>query len=474
MAAAEVGTEETAVKMARALKVCGRVLVWGAGFLLVAVLLWFAANRFLDERPDPRREAFLLPGTGVPDEENLAVGIAGLGAPSGADFMKFGSEVRKLHESYADWHEIERNVHGLGELKLTVESEQIRCWIDPDWEGWKGFKECLPFDKAPRVLADNRELLDRYKRLYRLERHVAFGFREVDLMSFAKLAVAEMRLDMRARRYEAAYAKWRDHFRFTRNYLRGQNGWIGKSIGMVDLAFNLQLLEDLLVMRPSLSHVHYAELLELLRPRGIGLIEPDALARAQYVDLERYLRTPYARDPELSDTLDWLGWKLGQEHRILNRYLAYSMDYGNVLRLSWTEMPGTFSKLRERYVTLGWNDLIDPFGAILLLRQIHWQLKLTSTLRQVYIEDGRLRLASLVVRIVSGHVADEQIPHFLLEAPTELNDPFSGKSMRWDAKYGRLYFVTSDDGCEIAPFRVPAWNTAGKRRAPKPADWWIC
>lgn len=458
----------------RALKLCGRILAWGAGFLLAAVILWLAANRLLDERPDPSREAFLLPGTGVPDEENLAVGIAGLGAPSGADFMKFGSQVRKLYEAHADWHEIQRKVHGPGELKLTVESGQITCWIDPDWDGWKGFKECLPFDKAPQVLADNRELLERYKRLYHLERNVAFGFLDRDLISFAKLAVAEMRLDIQAGRYETAYAKWRDHLRFTLNYLRGQNNWVGKSIGMVDFGSSLPVIEDVLVRRPSLARVHYAELLELLQPQGIGLINPGGLARAQYLDLERYLRTLYMEVPELSDTIDWLGWKLGQENRVLNRYLAYSMDYGNALDLPWPELPGALSKLREQYVTLRWSDLIDPFGAILLLRQIHWQVEPTSTLRQAYILDGRLRLASLVVRIVGERVRDERIADFLVEVPAELTDPFSGRPMRWDAKHGRLYFVASDDGCEISAFRVPAWDAAGKRRAPKPADWRIC
>lgn len=241
------------------LTLCARVLAWAVGSLFALALLWLAANRVLDERPDPRRDVFLRPGSGVPDAENLAVGIAGLDAPSGADFMAFGAEVKKLYEACAAWPDIQRKVHGPGELKLSVEGAQIQCWVDPDWDGWSGFKECLSFDQAPKVLGDNRELLGRYKALYRLDRNAGFGFLERDLITFTRLAVAEMRLDMKKGRYEAAYAKWRDHFRFTRNHLHGTSGWVSRAVGMVDLGLGFAVIEDLLVMSPSLARASIPE-----------------------------------------------------------------------------------------------------------------------------------------------------------------------------------------------------------------------
>ncbi len=162
--------------------------------------------------------------------------------------------------------------------------------------------------------------------------------------------------------------------------------------------------------------------------------------------------------------------KLGQQNRILNRDLAYSMDYADVLRRPWTELPDGFSRMEHDYASLGWKDVVDPFGSILLLRLTEWQLKPTETLRQAYILDGRLRLATSVVRMARDRVRDEDIPAFLANAATELRNPFSSKPMQWDSKNGRIYFISSDDGCDITPFRVPVWDANSARRPPKDAE----
>jgi len=462
------------MRLEGALKVCARVLAWAVGCLFALALLWLAANRLLDERPDPRRDVFLRPGSWVPDAENLAVGIAGLGAPSGADFMAFGAEVRKLYEARATWPDIQRKIHGPGELKLSVKGAQIECWVDPDWDGWSGFKECLSFDQAPKVLAQNRELLERYKALYRLNRNAGFGFLDRELITLTRLAVAEMRLDMKRGRHEAAYAKWRDHFRFARNHLHGQGTWVSRAVGMVDLGLAFPVIEDLLVMRPSLTRIHSAELREVLHPEGVGLIDPEGVARAEYLQLERFFETPYTESEGFQDTFEWLAWKLGQRNRTLNRYLAYSIDYTEVLRRPWAELPGALSSLHDRYASPGWRDLIDPFGYALLRLSTDWQRKPPEMLRQTYILDGRLRLATLVVRIARERIKDEGIPAFLENAAPELVDPFSNRPMRWDAKNGRIYFISSDDGCDISPFRVPVWDAKSSRRPPKHVEWTIC
>jgi hypothetical protein len=65
-----------------------RIIIWSVAGIAAILLLWFAANRLFDERPDPRREAFLTSAEGVvPDAENLAIGIAGLGAQERSDLF---------------------------------------------------------------------------------------------------------------------------------------------------------------------------------------------------------------------------------------------------------------------------------------------------------------------------------------------------------------------------------------------------
>jgi hypothetical protein len=449
-----------------------RVLAWSALVLFALILVWLGANRLLDQRPDPRRDTFLRSADGdLPDERNIAVGVLGLNAPRGADFMRHGAELGKLYRGNAPFSEIERKAHGPGELKLTVVSGQITCWIDPDWPAQPG---CLPFDRAPKILAENRELLGRYKALYRLERLENIAFRGALLVDLSKLAVAEMRLDMRKRDYDAAYAKWRDQFRFARNYLRGRDGWVGKAIGLVDLGLSLPVIEDLLLRKPSLARSHYGELVELLRPEGIDAINPAGLVRAEYLLLDRFFQEPTAQQAQYEDWIDAWARRLGQPNRMRNWYLGYSIDYAEVLRRPWSRLPEEFEKMKEKYYSLGWDGVIDPFGSLLMLRTVDWQLKTFGMLRQVYILDGRMRLATLAVRIVNERVRDRDIPAFLAAAGPELSDPFSGKPMQWDEKNGRIYFPQDSDACAISPFRVPVRDTAGGRKPAKQTDWRRC
>jgi hypothetical protein len=394
-----------------------------------------------------------------------------LDAPPGSDFTKHGTALKQLYDSHAPWPDIQREKQRPDALKITADSRQLDCWMDPDWPAWK---DCLPFSGAPQALAENREILARYKALYKIDRYESFGEWDQQLIPLTKLAVVEIRWDMRNGNYEAAYRKWRENFRFTKNHLRRQSGWVGKSIGLVDFGLSFPVIEDLLVKQPSLARIHFDELQGLLHPGGIEMIDPVGVARAEYLLLERFFGTPYIARPEYEDRLEWLGWKFGQRNRTQNRYLSYSMELVTVLRRPWTSLAAGLAKTIDRNESIGLDFVIDPFGSLLFFKNIYWQNKLTSLLRQVYIYDGKLRLATLVVRAAHDQIKDADIPAFLGNAGPELYDPFSNKPMLWDPKNGRIYFVNDDDKCSITPVRVPVWNAKSGRRSPKHADWAIC
>lgn len=449
-----------------------RVLAWGIGALAILALAWFAANRLLDARPDSRREEFLRSAsTEVPDAQNIAVGMAGLGAPSGTDFMKLGSTVKKLYDGYAAWPEIERTAQGPDQLNLTVDNHELNCLMDLAWYDSKG---CPPAEKAAQVLLENREILRRYKGLYRLERNVGFGAITKLTIPATKLAILEVRVDMRAGNYEGAYRKWRDQFRFVKTYLRGQDDWVGKAIGVVDFGLSLTVFDDLLVSRPSLARSHFEELVDLLKPEGIAMFDLAGTARAEYLHLEHFFRAPYFASPMYEDRLEWLAWHLAQRNRTQNRYLAYSIDLQTVLREPWATLPDSLTKTVARHDSFGWELVIDPFGSLVVTMNIGWQPKLIPMLRQLYLADGKLRLATLVVRMNHDGVKDADIPAFLDRAGPELSDPLSNKPMLWDAKNGRVYFLNQEDACSITTVRVPVWDASGGRSPPKYVDSRIC
>jgi hypothetical protein len=88
--------------MTSVLRLTAKALVWLFAAVIAMVIVWFAANRLLDEAPDPGREAFLVSaGDRIPDDQNAAVGILGLTAPPGTDFVQHGSRIKALYERSA-------------------------------------------------------------------------------------------------------------------------------------------------------------------------------------------------------------------------------------------------------------------------------------------------------------------------------------------------------------------------------------
>jgi len=459
--------------MNRFVRAFGRITIRILVGIFVISLIWFAANRLFDERPDPQRAAFVSPPEEpIPDKQNIAVGIVGLGAPRGADFLEFGVHMKELYDRRVPSAEIQRELHGTNELRLSATHDEIKCWIDP--ENYQS-KSCLPFDKVPEVLKHNRELLERYKRIQRLSANANTRFWPSILMDLTNLSVAEMRLDMQAGNYEAAYAKWRDQFRFVRTYLRGRDTWVGKMIGLVMVGSSLPVLEDLLVRKPQLARAHADELLEVLRPGGIEAFNLSSSMRADYLEIDAFLRGSFPESDPFSDTIDRLAQKLVQKERFGNRYSRYSQDYIRALHKPWPESVEELQRLRGEYVeSFGWKDLVDPFGWILFARHVRWQLKSTSTLQQMNIVDGRLRLATLVVQMLNSGVRDKDISAFLERADSRLKDPFTGNPMTWDPEHGRIYFVGADYKCLINYVRVPVLDPRSGRPSPKVTDARIC
>jgi len=437
-------------------RAAARVTVWLFAGLLSLVAVWFAANRLLDESPHPERLAFV--GTSsdqVPDSQNVAVGILGLTAPEGSDFVSYGGQVKALYMTQTPWSQIQDMVTGPNALRPSVGSDQTICWLDPDQPIWKG---CLPFDQAPMVLEQNKRLLERLKALRRLDGFSGFfNYYNEAYLLLLRLSVAEMHLALRERNYEAAYRKWRDQYGFVKGNLRGPDVWVGKAIGLVAFGTTLPFLESLLLATPEIARTHAPELLELLRPEGMEAFNPGGIARAEYWLLNNSLESLPDDTPLGTDRLHWLAYHLGQRNRILNRYSVFAPEYAAALRLPWAEMEIESSRLREKYLYPSAGDfLIDPFGSLYLATFIDSQLGIREMPRQMHVTDGKLRLATLVVRIINERITDDDISRFLASVGPELQDPFTGTPMRWDPKDRKIYFPDPSDKCIVgAFFRVP-------------------
>jgi hypothetical protein len=448
------------IKPITVLRTIGRIAIGLAASIIGLGAIWFTANRVLDESPDPRRVAYLSTNSDkIPDPQNIAVGILGLTAPSGSDFMQYGAQAKAVHETNATWSQVQAVPNGPKDLQPTVESNQVLCWLDPDSPPWKG---CLPVDQVPLVLQENRELLTRYKELYFLDDYAnADTLFNQSFLIVLELSIAEMRLDLRQRNYESAYRKCRNQLLFVRKILRGADGFFGKSIGLVAVGYTLPVLDDILSASPNIAKEHGGELLALLRPENTELYNPESTARAEFALVNRFLQSPSGQKVSWDDsTLSWMAFHLGQKNRMLNRLFVFFQEYGSALRLPWKQMNMDLDRLRENYVQLSdWDFVIDPFGSMFVRQQMRTPLQSQVSLAQMYILSGKFRLTSLMVRIVNDNVRDGDIPQFLVSANQSLYDPFSEKPMRWDGKARSICF--SDPNEFPVCVRVPALGAIG-------------
>lgn len=446
-----------------------KVVLGTLAVLVAFVALWFAGNRWLDESPDPNRDAFLVSASDqLPDEGNIAIGILGLTAPRGHDFLEYGAKVKALDRKNAPWPEVQQMVRGPNTLQPTTESQQITCWLDPDNLQMKG---CLPFDQAPVVIAENREILERYKQLHQMRAYSGLGWTNNQAyLSVTKLAVAEIHVDLQKRDAASAYRKWRDQVFLARNTLRGPDTWVGKAVGLVVIGMSLPVLESILLADPKLAKQHASELKTLLRPEGIKGFNPEGIVRAEYV----LLRNAFESEPQQVgdwpvDRLHWLAYHVGQRERILNRYYFFARDYAAILSLPWPLFEKEVQRLRETFdYPSAWDISVDPFGSLFLADYVEGQLKTRQMIRQMHIIDGRLRLSTLLVRIIDERIADTAIAQFLESAGPEFSDPFTGKPMRWDPKERTIYFPDPEYPCAMyTSLRVPP-SAARSAAAPQP------
>jgi hypothetical protein len=452
----------------RVVKIAFRFFIWTFGLLFGLALTWFAANRELDE-PASLQEITLarLAVDTAPDDHSVAAGIAGLSAPPGTDFMQYGVRVRAMARDGVADSQVRAMIEGPGTLQPTVAGKAIDCWGSPDWPVFEG---CLPFDQMGKVLADNKELLQRFKALYALDGHTGFsGPYNAAFLTAMRLAVVDIQNDLREGRVDDAYGKWRDLFRFVRNNLRATDTWAGRTLGLVALGLTFPALDSMLFHHPELAKAHGAELLELLKPEGVTGFGPDGIVRGEFRTLADALNHP--RDGGQAwahGKLEWLAFHLGQKNRILNRYAEFAKEYAYMLRLPLPEMGKEAVLLETKFAQASdWEMVIDPFGSLFLNRFIGSELQAKELVRQMLIYDGRLRLATLLVELINQNVKDADIPKFLTAAGPRFADPFAGKPALWDAKGRNIYFPDPRDKCENAgQFRVRV--PAGVKNVPSP------
>lgn len=400
---------------------------WGKRFclfLLVLVASWIAFVVLYDESLDPRfREFYFKVPDSTSDEQNAAIGLLGLSAPAGSDFMAHGRAVVR------NWRELARGGGRIvipGKLESTVQQLELDCWISP--ENYSKDSHCASESRLATLLKENSEPLARYRQVYRLPHFSGVPIADALLLDLNKLIVAEIRLDLRKRRTKHAYEKWRDNHRFLVRALGADGTWVDKAIIQVCHAFSLSIAELLLRTAPQLANEHYVELLELLRPLELSEYNLAGATRAEYLVFDPLFGSP--------ETLQF--WV--HPNFIRNRFYWFAQDLVETFRHP-DGLDERIEALRQKHI-LSWNPdyLRDPLNALYVRTLLDGQVKATVLVEGMYLKMAYTRLLALKVRILKARIPDSEIEAFLRNSEKELRNPLTGEPMRWDSIKRAIYF----------------------------------
>lgn len=414
--------------------------------LVTSVAFWFAANRLLDEAPAAGRDEFLVsPLDDIPHRQNIAIGLLGLSAPRGADFIDYGSGIADLYR-IASYAQIGALIRGPDTLHTSVDPLRNFCWLYAFRTEATG---CLPFEQTPQVLETNAELLRRFRSLQQMHRFSDIhGYSNVEYIDVTRLAVADILVHLAQGEHDIAYRKWRDQLGFAINIVTGSGGLLAKTSGRIIFHNTLVLLDDILAASPGLARRYASELERLLRVDGIRDFNLDGILRADYAGLKRALDYPPPSAGGYRDRLRWLAFHFGQEQRILNRYLAFARDYAELLQQPLDGFDDGLARLLDKHMHPPLRDwLIDPFGTLFLYEYMRDQRYIGELLVPLHAIDGELRLAALLVQITLARPRDDEIPAFIAAAGPNFHDPYRQDSMKWDAGTRTIYFPSRTDSC---------------------------
>ncbi len=419
----------------------GMPIVVGLGALLFATGCFIA---FYDEPLDLGLQAFYAPdATPVPDRENVAIALMGISAPLGTDLFEHGRFVSNAIDS-TDYDKAQKKIDAKGELRLTINGDELDCWI---WLEPRGTDRICPdANGVKKILADNRELLNRYRSMYLLPayRPSYFGRNGRPRIALNKLIAAEIGLDLRSGNHEAAYQKWRGNYIFISRMVGAETSMVDKLLWQVPEGISLSCLEELLFTAPSIRLTHSKELLSQLNAPSIDRWNLKGMLRAE--------NRPLARMFE-GDLQSWVRPNVirNRAYRLAQAFLAVDQSNGEKLIVGMNQVGENLTKDK------GWslNEFLylgnESLAKLMLSSQVEIPQMADSWLRRL----GEMRLLSLSIIIANDRIADRDISQFLLDTAPILRNPYSGEPMRWSLENRVLYFCLPSNHGSVAQMRLP-------------------
>ena len=221
-----------------------KLLIWFGVINLLIFCSLIAYSFWYIEKPDAGRETFYATSLQpIPDNENIAIALAGLSAPAGADIIKHGRFVANTTWQKLKDGEAKKIIDAAGKLEFFGTSDELECWI-PSAEPYTK-KKCASAGRIKTILAENKLLLTRYKSMYNMPSWQGVSGNGQYIINLNKLISAEIMLDLANGDADSAYTKWRDNHLFISRVLKQDGTMIERAIFLVVDGINLASIENI-------------------------------------------------------------------------------------------------------------------------------------------------------------------------------------------------------------------------------------
>jgi hypothetical protein len=399
-------------------------VLYAALLLILLFCAWLAFVVYHDESPDAGRDAFYaLNQAKIPDNQNLAVAILGLNAPTGADTIKHGRlVVDTFLFSQFKASESRSIINAASTLVFVGKRDDFDCWRDDTLE--KTADNCASTERIKTLLAENKELLTRYKSLYSIANWQGVsGSGGQAVLDLNRLIAAEIKLDVDEGRPEIAYQKWRDNFVFINHVLSADNTLIDRAIFLVTDGFSLDSLEYLLFKSPEIGMAHIDELNTLLKPSGLEKYNLKGVMRAEYGFLNDKLISKTKANffhPE---------YMRNRIYRVHNDFLNSVLKPPNSYKQSQHELSKKYA-LPQSLLDIDW---LDPFNGAIASELTSGFIRSFSLIESMHFKNAHIKLLNLSLKIRQQKIADADVQEFLNQAGVDYYNPFTNQPMRYDA-----------------------------------------
>ena len=407
-----------------------KLLIW-IGIVNLLVFCSLVAYSFLHvEMPDAGRDAFYASSAKpIPDNQNIAIGLAGLSAPAGVDIVQHGRfVVDTLQKTPADV-DAKKIIAAAGKLDFVGTSDELDCWI-PDTEPYINEK-CASAERVKILLAENKELLTRYKSLYSMPSWQGVSGNGQYVININKLISAEIMLDLANGDAGSAYTIWRDNHVFISRVLKQDGTMIDRAIFLVVDGISLTSLENILFKSPEIGVNHFEELNNLLKANKLERYNLKGMLRAEYMFIYKEM---FIKNKEVNAM---------NINYFKNRFYRYQLDFLNRAQMPPSTFDNSSVEMQEKYkfeANIFKYDWLNSLQSALANILISGQLNGFPLVKSMYSKDALIKLLNLSINIRQLKIPEANIQAFLNNAGSDYNNPFTNKPMQWDATKKVIYF----------------------------------